>query len=884
MPEFPAMLTHAGRLRLRPVRLGVRAFEGAGPEPEARAAIAHFAADSLDPGEHRVGPLQVELDRAHHGSAASFELEVRNQGKLPVFVESIVLGFRLTGLSDGAVRFLRNGWQSWSLTTTKELDSSGEPDFPSGPWLRGMHHVVNEHPHDRAGWHESAAVSVVGQGSGDGACLAGVLETGATFGAVYLRRDGRDVEIEVEQRLEVPLSPGESRRIERVWVSVGDDPNRLLEAFGELWGAAAGARTRSPFRLGWCSWYHFFHDVTEADLLRNLEALAKARDEIPVEVVQLDDGYQRAIGDWTETNEKFPRGLEPIAREIRAAGFTAGIWTAPLCVVRESRIHDEHPEWLLRDGDRFFRGLGHDQWSEDFWVYALDTTREPVLAHLEATFRALTEMGFSYHKIDFLHAGAMRAEAYDPRRTRAQRLRDGLQAIRRGIGEDSFLLGCGSPLGPAVGIVDGMRIGPDVAPHWAAPKDGIPGLESVVPATRTAIQSIVHRAWMHRRLWLNDPDCLMARRSETQLTPEESRCLADAIAATGGMVLVSDDVPLLDEESRTLIRECAERARRIDGADERGVTRVADLLATDEPGVLFTSRGVDAEVCLLNLGDEPRDVLVDRTVDRTVDAVALGVSPGDVAGLAGPLAPHQSRVQRLSGVRELAVFCDFDGTFLVQDVGSTLAKTHIPERRELLWGRYESGELTAWDYTQELLDGFELPETTLDAFLETVQLDPGSKPLLAWCAERKVPFEILSDGFDRNLRMLQRIHDIEFDYRANRLRYEDGAWRIGPGHPDPSCGCGTGTCKGSIISAYRAEHPNALCVHIGNGRVSDLCGGRAADLTFARDSEKDTLAPALREQGEPFVAFNTLHRVIECLDAVYRGVAMPVAGEARDPS
>jgi 2,3-diketo-5-methylthio-1-phosphopentane phosphatase len=361
----------------------------------------------------------------------------------------------------------------------------------------------------------------------------------------------------------------------------------------------------------------------------------------------------------------------------------------------------------------------------------------------------------------------------------------------------------------------------------------------------------------------------MARRSETQLTPEESSCLADAIASTGGMVLVSDDVPLLDADSRSLVRECATRARRVDGSDRHGVTRVADLLATSEPGVLFTSRGVDAEICLLNLGDEPRDPVV--------DAVALGVLPEEAASMTSTLGPHQSRVHSLPRARELAVFCDFDGTFLVQDVGSTLAKTHIPERRELLWGRYESGELTAWDYTQELLDGFELPETTLDAFLETVKLDPGSKPLLAWCAERDVPFEILSDGFDRNLRMLQQIHGIEFKYRANRLHYEDGVWQIGPGHPDSSCGCGTGTCKGSIIAAYRAGHPNALCVHIGNGRVSDLCGAQAADLTFARESDKDTLAPALLERGEPFVGFQTLHRVIECLKAVHEGAPIPVA-------
>ncbi len=843
------MLTHAGRVRLSAVRLGARAFPGSGPEAKPRDALTHFAADELLPGSRRVGPLEVDLERAHHGYAATFECRIRNPGRSPVFVTSIVLGFRMTGHDPGPIRFLRNGWQSWSLTRTKVLDDEGEPEFPSGPWLRGMHHVVNEHPADRSGWHESATVSVAGQGPGRPACLAGVLETGSAFGVVYLRRDGDAVCIEIEQRLEIPLGPGETRRLDPFWVALGDDPNRLLEAFGELWGRTAGARTQRPFLAGWCSWYHFFHDVTEADLLRNLEALSKARDEIPVEIIQLDDGYQRSIGDWLETNEKFPRGLAPLAREIRDAGFTPGLWTAPLCVVRESRIHDEHPEWLLRDGERFFRALGHDKWTADFWVYALDTTREAVCSHLESTFRALTEMGFTYHKTDFLHAAAMRADAFDPRQTRAERLRDGLRAIRRGIGDDAFLLGCGSPMGPAVGIVDAMRIGPDVAPHWEPPAEGlIPGLEPTVPATRSAIQSIVHRVWMHRRLWLNDPDCLMARRSQTVLTPAESKSLADAIATTGGMVLVSDDVPLLDGESRALIRECVSQAARIDGADRRGVTRVGDLLAADEPGLLFTSRGVDAEMCRLDLDS------------------------------------HSSVKQSFPAARELAVFCDFDGTFLVQDVGSTLAKTHIPEHRDRMWARYDSGELTAWEYTEEVLGGFELPEPVLDAFLETAQLDPGSKALVAWCREHDVPFEILSDGFDRNLRLLQRLNDVEFSYKANHLNYREGAWSISPGHPDPSCGCGTGTCKGGIISRYRAEHPNALCVHIGNGRVSDLCGARAADLTFAREGAEDTLGPAMLERGEPFVYFRTLHRVVECLEAIRTGIPLPAGVGESDPS
>lgn len=161
----------------------------------------------------------------------------------------------------------------------------------------------------------------------------------------------------------------------------------------------------------------------------------------------------------------------------------------------------------------------------------------------------------------------------------------------------------------------------------------------------------------------------------------------------------------------------------------------------------------------------------------------------------------------------------------------------------------------------ELLDGLALPEATLLEFLHTIELDPGAADLVQLCRERDVPFQILSDGFDYNLDRLQAIHRVEFAYAANRLRYQDGRWCIEPGHPNPACGCGTGTCKRALIDAYRADHPAAFCVHIGNGRVSDLCGALAADLTFA----KDTLAPALEERGERFLPLSTLHDVVTWL-------------------
>ncbi len=225
------------------------------------------------------------------------------------------------------------------------------------------------------------------------------------------------------------------------------------------------------------------------------------------------------------------------------------------------------------------------------------------------------------------------------------------------------------------------------------------------------------------------------------------------------------------------------------------------------------------------------------------------------------MEPHETAHPR-GGRSPLAVFCDFDGTFSLQDVGATLAERHRGHLRPRAWARYARGEISAWDYNLEVLDGLPVPPAELDRFLGSIELDPGARDLVAWCEERGVPFRILSDGFDYNLEKLQQIHGLRFAYDANRLRFEDGVWRIAGAHPNPGCGCGTGTCKRGRIEAFRRERPGVAIAHIGNGRVSDLCGALAADVAFAKGS----LAEALGARGHAYVPFATLADVIPRLE------------------
>jgi alpha-galactosidase len=680
---FRAVVVHDRAGRLEPVRLAIRYDVSDASEADT------LHERPLVPGGHRVGPFALRVAADAAGDHAVFDATAENTSQAPVRLDAVIFGFRWRGVDTAALRFLRHGWQSWSFTGARALDDAGESAFPSGSWLRGMHHALGSPPSDRDGWHESDLVSVAGVTPSGPACAAGVLERGRGFGIVYLRREGDAVRVELEVRVEARFAPGERREIERVHLALGDDPIALLERFADALGREAGARAPRPLPAGWCTWYHFFSRVTEDDLRRNLDALVARRDELPVDVVQLDDGYQRAVGDWLETNEKFPSGLEKLAAEIRDAGFTPGLWTAPWLVAPESRLFEAHPDWLLRDGGQLFRGLHHPVWSREGWIHVLDTSRDDVLRHLRELFARLVGMGFSYQKLDFLYAVAMGARSRDPGVARATRLRRGLEAVRAGAGEDALLLGCGCPLGAAVGVVDAMRIGPDVAPRWDVdPETAIPGIEPTLPATRNAVRNVLARAWMHRRLWINDPDCLMARSTGTELSRDEARTLAGVSAATGGLVVFSDDVSELSAADATLVRETVALAREVDEASGTRSARALDVLGDEFAAGAIGRTPSGALLALVNPDDAARTRSLDLarlqpTALRPVGEPLLGTlprCPGARSELRVELAPHASAVWRLRLAR-IAVFCDYDGTFAQQDIGSTFAQRYAKDPR-----------------------------------------------------------------------------------------------------------------------------------------------------------------------------------------------------------
>ena len=290
---------------------------------------------------------------------------------------------------------------------------------------------------------------------------------------------------------------------------------------------------------GWCSWYCFGPRVTAQQVLDNLDTIAR---QFPgLKYIQIDDGYQSAMGDWLDTGTAFGGNVRTVLDAIRRKGFEPAIWVAPFIAEENSTLFKQHPDWFIKADDG--APLRADRvtfggWRRGPW-YAVDGTHPQAQAHFERLFRTMrSEWGCSYFKLDANFWGAMHGGRFhDPRATRVEAYRRGMQAIRRGSGE-AFLLGCNHPIWPSIGVIHGSRSSNDIKRSW--------------DRVKTTARQNLSRNWQNGRLWWNDPDAICLA---SDLSDSECQFHATAIYASGGMVLSGDDLTVLPPARAAMLKK-----------------------------------------------------------------------------------------------------------------------------------------------------------------------------------------------------------------------------------------------------------------------------------------------------------------------------------------
>jgi hypothetical protein len=345
-------------------------------------------------------------------------------------------------------------------------------------------------------------------------------------------------------------------------VPVGEElalPNLHLYRSASTWEAcrqaaedvakAMGMRA-GPARYYWCSWYNKGRGFGLDDLRELLDGLDAVQPPLPLQAIQIDDGYCSSPGDWLTPGPRFSEGgLQAAFDSIRSRRYAAGIWVAPFMVGSRSRLYREHPEWVIHD----LEGRPVPEWRhygpEDALVdpehYALDASHPQAVEYLRTVFRTLRKWGATVFKTDFLDWGlkdTARVQRHDLTRTSVEAFREVMAMIREEIGPDSYWLACIAPYAPCLGFVDGMRVANDTSLRWSEGSQG------------NMLQETVATQYANAVLWRSDPDCVVLRSDRSELTPDEVESLALWSGILGGAVTTSDALHRLPKERLALWR------------------------------------------------------------------------------------------------------------------------------------------------------------------------------------------------------------------------------------------------------------------------------------------------------------------------------------------
>lgn len=319
---------------------------------------------------------------------------------------------------------------------------------------------------------------------------------------------------------------------------------------------------KSVFRrapAGWCSWYYYYLDIVEEEVVKNTDWLASNLRRFGCEYVQIDDGWQgKGTGfgenrDWFVTCEKdFPHGMKWISQYIKSKGFKSGIWLIPFAQSDE-KLYKEQPGLFVRKPDGTSPGeldkpLDYAWMPEESrkfeWAgrYFIDPTGREGQSYLHELFEMVCkEWDYDYVKID--GQGMMadfyekwRPQLHNPSLPGDEAYRTGLAVIKSVMGEDRFLLNCGAGWASA-GLCEGIRIGGDVGASWE-------GMQNAVDCTMRWL-------FLNHTAWWTDPDVVCVREP---LTLEQARMWATLLGITGQLLMSSDKMYELPDERVELLR------------------------------------------------------------------------------------------------------------------------------------------------------------------------------------------------------------------------------------------------------------------------------------------------------------------------------------------
>ncbi len=363
----------------------------------------------------------------------------------------------------------------------------------------------------------------------------------------------RDDPVSDQIELSLPVPAGAQISSERLAFSVSQDYHAQLENYGEAIRLLYKPRIPAAAPWGWWSWTAYYFGLSQATALTNAEWLSENLRDLGFDYFHIDDGYSYSDGEYTTANAAlFPEGMGAFGQKICGLGLKFAVWTAPFRVSQRAWVYQNHPEWLVHDGQGKPIQIGFVESSRDP-LYVLDPTHPGAQEYIRNTYKTMTrEWGVRYIKLDFMDDTDIEGFRYQPNVTALQAERIGLQTIRDAVGDNVLLDKDGSPMLNTVGLTELGRTSTDTGHSFQGDKEDATGIAA--------------RYYMNNNFYIADPDAFTVAKqlitdhiwhqSKTPLSLDDAEVSITLAAIAGGMFEIGDDLPTLgaDPDRVNLIR------------------------------------------------------------------------------------------------------------------------------------------------------------------------------------------------------------------------------------------------------------------------------------------------------------------------------------------
>ena len=209
-----------------------------------------------------------------------------------------------------------------------------------------------------------------------------------------------------------------------------------------------------------------------------------------------------------------------------------------------------------------------------------------------------------------------------------------------------------------------------------------------------------------------------------------------------------------------------------------------------------------------------------------------------------------------------SVYCDFDGTISIGDIGNRLFRTFATGNIDGILNEWKEGKIGSRECLRRECELVSATKEELLTFSDEQKIEPSFKKFYDYCKRRNWNFLIVSDGLDFYIhRILKNYNLNNIPVYANHVKFVSKN-KIDSEYPYYDKGCLTcGNCKGYFVKEEQKKGNKVI--FIGNG-YSDRCAVPAADIVFA----KTDLKKYCELNNYSYFDFNDFNDIIDKLESM----------------